>query len=718
MRFACFDRWNTPKPDPTGVTEAKWTSSVDGTRSLELACVGETSIGKGNRIVFTDPRGHLQETIVVSPEHRREDTRIITSLVCKGGIQELDDTFIEDKRNRSATATQCLRKALEGTRWTIGMVDDDGTTADLSFYHISALEAVEAIAAKYGLEITSGYLMDPQHLRITDRAVNLVKAQGDQSNEGLRRFEYGHDLKGVTRTVDATGVKTRLYGYGKGLPTTDENGEQTGGYGRRIDFSDINDGKPYVEDPEATKLWGLPGPAETSVGTNMLKGGGFERTYGDGWLFSPAAAFLDALVKKDGDITPCEGKVMLRMGTDTNTCATSAIYDPVTVTGGTQYQLTMQTRAAAGITAKVRITQDVTAYPSSDITLTGPVNTGRWMKSTWRFTTHAKCTTIRIRIENPTGLMYVDDVTLGLTATTTIHPAEGIYENSDCEDKQQLLDETKAELERRSVPTVSYEADILTFARSGTDLQGVGLGDRVLLVDTTFTPDLRLAGRVLQLEEDLLDPALTTVTIGNIIERFTTSNRSAEQRLERVVAESAAWNTSSQQISQNAGKWDQVAQTVVNNATQWNQTATTVNDNAADWNATSETVSSKQTDWDTAASTVSQHSDDWNTAATAVAEGKPEWDAATDTVTKNSDIWSESGQLVQANKDAWTDAALTVSQNQATWDRASTDVTLGKADWDEAYVTAINLTQAVRQSADGTTLKHGDLAITLGDKSA
>jgi hypothetical protein len=188
------------------------------------------------------------------------------------------------------------------------------------------------------------------------------------------------------------------------------------------------------------------------------------------------------------------------------------------------------------------------------------------VKSTWRFTTHAKCTTIRIRIENPTGLMYVDDVTLGLAATTTIHPAEGIYENSDCEDKQQLLDETKAELERRSVPTVSYEADILTFARSCTDLNNVGLGDRVLLVDTTFTPDLRLAGRVLQLEEDLLDPALTTVTIGNIIERFTTSNRSAEQRLERVVAESAAWNTSSQQISQNAGKWDQVAQTVVDNA--------------------------------------------------------------------------------------------------------------------------------------------------------
>ena len=196
------------------------------------------------------------------------------------------------------------------------------------------------------------------------------------------------------------------------------------------------------------------------------------------------------------------------------------------------------------------------------------------------------------------------------------------------------------------MPTVSYEADILTFARSGTDMQGVGLGDRVLLVDTTFTPDLRLAGRVLQLEEDLLDPALTTVTIGNIIERLTASNRTAEQRLERVVAESAAWNTSSQQISQNAGKWDQVAQTVVDNATQWNQA--------------SETVSSKQSGWDTAASTVSQHADEWNTAATSIAEDKTKWD--------------------------------------------------------EAFITAGNLTQSVQQSVTETTLRHGDLAVTLGER--
>lgn len=497
MRFACFDRWDTPKPDPTGVTEAKWTSGVDSTRNLELTCMGETTIGKGDRILFADPRGNLQETIVVSPEHRREDTRIITSLVCKGSIQELDDTFIEDKRNRTATATQCLRKALEGTRWTVGTVDDDGTTADLSFYHVSALEAVESIASEYGLEITSSYLMDPQHLRITNRAVNLVKAQGDQSNEGLRRFEYGHDLKGVTRTVDATGVKTRLYGYGKGLPATDEEGNETGGYGRRIDFSDINNGKPYVEDTEATKLWGLPGPADEALGDNLTNNGDFEKGAGraDGWTFSPFLAFLDAQITGDGNIKPHAGTTMLRMGTDTDTCASKAHGDSIKAKPGVTYELSFWTLANLGETFKVSIRQGYTAYPDPTIKITPATNTGQWTRTRQRFTIDSpKEINIWIIFEKPTGTIYLDDVELRALTSTTIHPAEGIYENGDCEDKQQLLEETKAELERRSVPTVSYEADILTFARSGTDLNGVGLGDRVLLVDTTFTPRPAIGG--------------------------------------------------------------------------------------------------------------------------------------------------------------------------------------------------------------------------------
>ena len=672
MRFACFDRWDQPKPDLTGITSATWTTGVDGTRTLEVTATGESGIGKGDRLVFTDPRGRLQETIVVSPEHRREETRIITSLVCKGSVQELDDTFIEDKRNRGATAAQCLAKALEDTRWTVGTVEGDGTT-DLSFYHVSVLEAVESIAEAFGLEITASYLMDADHTHVTDRALSLVKAQGDQTSPVPRRFEYGHDLKGITRTVDATGVKTRLYGYGKGLPTTDEDGNQTGGYGRRIDFSSINNGKPYVEDPAATAIWGLPGPSVSTVGKNLVVGGGFERKYGDGWLFNPTSAFLDALVKQDGDVTPHEGKIMLRMGTDTDTCATAAICDHTDVKGGQEYQLTLWTRGPAGSTLTLKVSQNVNVYPTSTITLEPLTNTGQWTKTTRRFTTHRICSAVRLWIENPTTVTYVDDVAITEVATTSIHPAEGIYENGDCEDKQQLLDETRAELKRRSTPTVSYEADVLTFTHAGLNTTGVALGDRVLLVDTTFTPDLRLSGRVLQLEEDLLDPALTVITIGNIIERFTASNRNAEQRLDRVVANAGAWNTSSQQITQNASKWDQVAQTVVDNGNRWNTTADTLDAKAAVWNQTTDTLNNKAGTWDQTTTTLTVKQSQWDATAETVAASQADWDAAT----------------------------ATVNGKAAKWDKAATIA--------DAHA------QTIRQSTSGVTFHHGDTAIMLGD---
>lgn len=215
--------------------------------------------------------------------------------------------------------------------------------------------------------------------------------------------------------------------------------------------------------------------------------------------------------------------------------------------------------------------------------------------------------------------VYVDDVNITEVTTTAIHPAEGIYKNGDCEDKQQLLDETKAELKRRSTPTVSYEADVLTLTKAGMDTAGVALGDRVLLVDTTFTPDLRLAGRVLQLEEDLLDPALTVITIGNIIERFTASSRSAEQRLDRVIAGTATWQSTSQQVTQTASKWDQVAQTVVDNSGKWNAAAGTLEQKSSSWDNAGTTLAAKQPVWDATAATVNAKAKTWDDAATITA---------------------------------------------------------------------------------------------------
>ena len=270
--------------------------------------------------------------------------------------------------------------------------------------------------------------------------------------------------------------------------------------------------------------------------------------------------------------------------------------------------------------------------------------------------------------------MYVDDISLAEVTATSIHPAEGIYENGDCEDKAQLLAETKAELKRRGTPAISYEADVLTLARSGMNTHNVALGDRVLLVDTTFTPDLRLSGRVLQLEENLLDPALTVITIGNIIERFTTSSRNTQQRLDRVIADTGAWRSTSQQVAQNASKWDQVAQTVVDNTGRWNNATTTVEANASRWEATT--------------STVNEHSADWNNTATTL----------------------------QAKQDAWDRTRETLDARQSDWDATTASVAEKSNTWDNAAITAASHAQAIsRSTTGGVTIHHDQLAITLGD---
>lgn len=272
VRLIRFDRWDNPLGDLHDVLAATWTRSTDGERTLEITLLDRQEVAKGDRIVFIDSMNRAVETIVVSPEHKRAGGMVLTGLVCKGSMQELEGRFIEDRRNRGATARACLTKALEGTRWTVGDTDNP-KTADLSFYHESALQAVQDICDTYGLEAYPTIVLDDAKTRIVERRVNLSVAQGRHDGV-LRRFDYGHDLTEITRTIDAANVVTRLYGYGKGLQK--DSGDEKGtrpietpvedapeGYTRKIDFADINDGKPYVEDAQATAQWGIPGPDGT-----------------------------------------------------------------------------------------------------------------------------------------------------------------------------------------------------------------------------------------------------------------------------------------------------------------------------------------------------------------------------------------------------------------------------------------------------------------------
>lgn len=252
-----FDRWGNPLGDLPYAIKAIRTRATDGTDTLDVTTIGE--INKDERIVFKDSMGRWAEYVCQSTQTARAAGMPVTVAYCAGGIAELSRTYIEDKRNRNANAKACLAKALEGTRWTVGTVET-GTitgTADLAFYHCTVLEAIQKTADTYGLEVQTEVQPDPTGNRIGRRIIHLVEHRGSANT--TKRFEYGKDLTQIKRDIDSGDVITRLYGWGKGIEQTNEEGEATGGYGRKISFADVNNGKPYIQDDQALANWGIVG---------------------------------------------------------------------------------------------------------------------------------------------------------------------------------------------------------------------------------------------------------------------------------------------------------------------------------------------------------------------------------------------------------------------------------------------------------------------------
>ena len=87
-------------------------------------------------------------------------------------------------------------------------------------------------------------------------AARSIRMDAQRGSWNGLRFTYGKNMAGCTRTVLEQDVYTALYGFGAGLPYTDQDGNYVPGYRRKLTFGDINDGKNYVEDLQARDVWG------------------------------------------------------------------------------------------------------------------------------------------------------------------------------------------------------------------------------------------------------------------------------------------------------------------------------------------------------------------------------------------------------------------------------------------------------------------------------
>lgn len=151
--------------------------------------------------------------------------------------------IIKDKRLKSVTADQALNVALEGTGYQLGVKEGLTKVNKTNFYYISPREALVKIIEAFNCEFRVRYEFVEN--KIINRYIDLYHRQGSYSGV---QFEYGNNALEVTMEEDSDNVVTALIGRGKGEESTDSEGNATGGYGRRIEFTDIvwtkSSGKP------------------------------------------------------------------------------------------------------------------------------------------------------------------------------------------------------------------------------------------------------------------------------------------------------------------------------------------------------------------------------------------------------------------------------------------------------------------------------------------
>lgn len=242
--FTRFNRWGDNLGRLT-VSAATHTDALDGTDELNITCAED--LVKGDRVVWIDLQGVCHEHIVDTIDRVHDDDGAPeTQAVCINSVNETWDDWLDDKRP-SGSVSVALTSILADTRWEVGTCDQGGS-ASRTFYHESVREGLAGIIETWGGELETLIVHDGAS--IVSRRVGVRAKRGNQNS--AKRFTWTKDLVSVKRSVASDNPKTRVYGYGKGVET------ESGGYGRRLTFGDINGGKDYVEDADATAVWGHP----------------------------------------------------------------------------------------------------------------------------------------------------------------------------------------------------------------------------------------------------------------------------------------------------------------------------------------------------------------------------------------------------------------------------------------------------------------------------
>nr|DAX25081.1 MAG TPA: tail protein [Caudoviricetes sp.] len=167
------------------------------------------------------------------------------------------DGYVKDFRPTNRELVGVLTTILDGSRWQLGTVNIQRRYTG-NFYYVTRKEALSKLIEATQIEIKPR--LEFSRGKITGRYLDVFTRLGGRNG---KVFVHGRDLLTVSEKKSQGAIYTAVVGRGKGEET------DTGGYGRRITFKDVewrkSSGNPvdkpvgqeYVEIPAMTKLYGF-----------------------------------------------------------------------------------------------------------------------------------------------------------------------------------------------------------------------------------------------------------------------------------------------------------------------------------------------------------------------------------------------------------------------------------------------------------------------------
>ncbi|MDM0517645.1 phage tail protein [Clostridium perfringens] len=239
-----FDRHEVLLEIITDYSEFDFKDKLQTSSIFSFSTSKKNNIKKGNKVGFFRKEKFQLFLIDDFTEHTYIDESQI-SVVTISDYNILGNSIIEDKRVINGTLREAAEKALEGSEYKVGVVEEF-ENKNINFYFVSRLKALNDIVNTFNCEIDVRIEIDDSTGKIINKYIDFKHRLGKDT--GLR-FTFDTNLEVIEKSPIGDHFNV-LYGRGKSLET------DSGGYSRKLDFAEVNNGKKYVEDLESIKKYG------------------------------------------------------------------------------------------------------------------------------------------------------------------------------------------------------------------------------------------------------------------------------------------------------------------------------------------------------------------------------------------------------------------------------------------------------------------------------